>query len=77
MTIDTIIMFLGLFVAILPHLGIPAWIDTYLLAIAGACIIMFGIVIRRRRTRRARAKRAGEVFVENAPRYDSDTHDER
>ncbi len=48
MTIDTLIMLTGAFVAILPFLGVPTKIDTVLLFFAGVFIIALGIVVRRR-----------------------------
>jgi hypothetical protein len=48
MTIDTLIMLSGAFVAILPFLGVPTKIDTVLLFAAGVFMIALGIVVRRR-----------------------------
>ena len=48
MTLDTLIMLSGAFVALLPFLGIPASWDTPLLFIAGVFVIALGITVRRR-----------------------------
>lgn len=48
MTLDTLIMLAGAFVAILPFLGFPSSWDTVLFFIAGATIIGLGIAVRRK-----------------------------
>ena len=48
MTIDTLIMLAGAFVAVLPFLGFPNSWDTALFFLAGVFIISLGIVVRRR-----------------------------
>lgn len=48
MTLDTLIMLSGAFVAILPFLGFPNSWDSVLLLIAGIVIIGLGIVVRRK-----------------------------
>ena len=48
MTIDTLIMLAGAFVAVLPFLGFPNSWDTVLFFLAGVFIISLGIVVRRR-----------------------------
>ena len=48
MTLDTIIMLLGAFIAILPFLGFPASWDTVLFFLAGIAVIALGIAVRRR-----------------------------
>ena len=48
MTLDTLIMLSGAFVAILPLLGFPNKWDSVLFFLAGIFIISLGIVIRRR-----------------------------
>ena len=69
MTIDTLIMLSGAFVAILPFLGFPNSWDSVLFFIAGIFIISLGIVVRRRgasMTPRPTEKNGG-TFVENTP----------
>lgn len=48
MTTDTLIMFAGACVAILPYLGFPNSWDSVMFLILGVCIIALGIVVRRR-----------------------------
>jgi hypothetical protein len=48
MTLDTLIMLSGAFVATLPFLGFPNSWDAALFFIAGAFVIGLGIVVRRR-----------------------------
>lgn len=47
MTLDTLIMLAGAFVATLPFLGFPNSWDSALLFIAGVLIIGLGIIVRR------------------------------
>ena len=65
MTLDTLIIFAGAFVTVLPFLGFPASWDTVLLVIAGIFIIAFGIVVRRRSE--PTYEGSGDTFVENLP----------
>ncbi len=69
MTLDSLIMLCGALVAILPFLGFPNTWDSVILAILGALIITFGIVVRRRSPRRAVHDRDAH-FVENTPKSD-------
>gem|GEM_PF-2082238 len=48
MTIDALIMLLGAFVLIEPHLGFPTTWDNILLFVAGVLIVALGIAVRRR-----------------------------
>ena len=48
MTLDTLIMFSGAFVALLPSLGFPASWDNVFLRIVGVLVIALGVVVRRR-----------------------------
>lgn len=66
MTIDALIMFVGAFVAVLPFLGFPIKWDSVLMVVAGIVIITLGIILRRRGTMRAAARRA-HSFVESSP----------
>ncbi len=54
MTLDTLIMLAGAFVAVLPFLGFPNTWDTALLVAAGFAIIGLGIVVRRKEGDRSR-----------------------
>ena len=70
MTIDTLIMLAGAFVASLPFLGFPNSWDNVMLFLAGIFIISLGIVIRRRGTNKTpppQIKNSG-TFVENTPK---------
>jgi hypothetical protein len=48
MTLDTLIMLFGALVALVPFLGIPNTIDTWVLFILGIAVIGLGIAVRRR-----------------------------
>ncbi len=48
MTIDSLIMFSGAFIAALPFLGFPYSWDNVFLVIVGIFIVALGIVVRRR-----------------------------
>lgn len=72
MSIDSLIMFSGVFVAVIPHLGFPQSWDTVLISAAGILIVALGIVVRRRGLKSREQSRDGEalsasVFV---PRHD-------
>lgn len=73
MTIDTLIMGMGAFVAIVPFLGFPIRIDNVLLAAAGVIIIALGIIIRRRNV--AARTRAHQTYVESAPKAREEAHE--
>ena len=62
MTLDTLIILGGAFVAILPFLGFPSSWDSALLFLAGIFVMSLGITLRRRRSGGAREK-SGEMFV--------------
>ncbi len=72
MTIDTLIMFSGVFVAILPFLGFPIHWDNMILVALGIIITTLGIIVRRRSGRRA--PRAHSSFVESTPQA-ADQHE--
>lgn len=57
MTLDTLIMLTGAFVAVLSFLGFPASWDTWLLVIAGIVIIGLGVVVRRKEGERQTLER--------------------
>jgi len=48
MTVDTLIMLSGAFVALLPFLGFPSGWDKAMLLIVGIFVISLGIVVRRK-----------------------------
>jgi len=73
MTLDTLIILAGAFVAALPFLGFPSSWDTALLFLAGVAIIGLGIAVRRRGARLLEKKH--ETYTENA-QYESQ-HDTR
>jgi len=50
MTLDTVIMGMGAFVALVPFLGFPGSWYTPLLVLCGIGIVALGIVVRRRGT---------------------------
>ena len=76
MTIDTLIIFAGAFVAVLPFLGFPAAWDTVFFVIAGVFIISLGIALRRRSVAR-RSREAGSGAIrESGPLLRGD-HDSR
>ncbi|HEY4522674.1 MAG TPA: hypothetical protein VJH91_03525 [Candidatus Paceibacterota bacterium] len=73
MTLDTLIMLSGAFVAVLPFLGLPNSWDSALYLIAGVFVISLGIVVRRRgkHVEMSRVIRESD-FVENATRTHAD-----
>lgn len=48
MTLDGIIMLLGVLIALLPFLGFPLKWDNVILVVLGVLVIMLGIIVRRR-----------------------------
>jgi hypothetical protein len=48
MTLDTLIMLAGALVALLPFLGFPDWVDTWIFFALGIAVIALGIAVRRR-----------------------------
>lgn len=70
MTLDTLIMLGGAFVAILPFLGFPNSWDKALLLIVGTLIIVLGIIVRRRLGGRVSyQENRRDTFVESTPRF--------
>jgi hypothetical protein len=67
MTLDTLIMLLGTFVAILPFLGFPNSWDNVLLLGAGIIIVLLGMVVRFRNSRRLGENGRSGTYVENFP----------
>lgn len=65
------VMMLGVWVALLPFLGIPRRWDNAILLITGALIVMFGFILRKQALDRARYQsRRADTFAENAPAHD-------
>lgn len=48
MTLDTILLLLGVFGIILPSLGFPSSIDDALFRIIGIAVVIVGVLLRRR-----------------------------
>ena len=48
MTLDTILLLLGVFGVILPSLGFPSTVDDVLFRIVGVAVLIVGILLRRR-----------------------------
>lgn len=67
MTIDTLILFAGTFVAVLPFLGFPGEWDRVLLVAVGVLIIGLGIAVRRRGLRPPRSNPSTRHGVHEAP----------
>lgn len=91
MTLDTLIIGSGAFVALLPFLGFPNSWDTTLLFLAGIFVVGLGINVRRRRgaeetmkrlsARDAQAGKSSGAFAESSPATQSGAlftrHEER
>ena len=67
MTLDTLIMLAGTFVAVLPFLGFPSSWDTVLLLLAGIFIISLGVTLRRRSTVRNPERKSSGMSMDNGP----------
>ncbi len=70
MTVDTILMGLGGFVAILPFLGFPSSWDTVFYVIVGVFVVALGIVVRRRGGLVRSRARVLEPYAESAHRHE-------
>jgi len=72
MTLDTLIMLAGAFVAILPFLGFPNSWDTVLFFLAGVFIISLGVVLRRRSQRppSENLPKDSGTFIESKPQQE-------
>lgn len=68
MTLDTLIMFGGAFVAVLPFLGFPNSWDKVLLFLVGIFIVGLGIVVRRRFGPDT-PERTSDTYTENTPQF--------
>lgn len=64
MTLDSLIMLSGAFVAVLPFLGFPNSWDNAFFLIAGIFIIAFGVAVRRRIHKKGE-QHGGNAFTEH------------
>lgn len=67
MSIDALIMFAGVLVALMPFLGFPNSWDAIVFLVLGIIIIGLGIIVRRRGKPRKMKPPVEQSFVENAP----------
>lgn len=75
MTLDTLIICAGAFVALLPFLGFPNSWDTVFLFLAGIFIVGLGITVRRRRgAEETMMRKQAAAISESAP---SPNHEQR
>lgn len=74
MTIEALIVFLGIIVTVLPFLGFPLAIDNVILVALGICVILLGIVVRRRAQRRSSLAARTGTYADSVPRDLSDAH---
>ncbi len=71
---ETLIIFLGAWVAVESFLGFPLQWDVIILAILGVAIVGLGILLRRDAiARRSLRARRSETFVENVPQEETIT----
>ena len=69
---ETLIIFLGAWVAVQSFLGFPLGWDMVIYAILGIIIVGLGVMMQRELVmRRGSRARHTEAFVENAPQMDS------
>lgn len=73
MTLDTLIMLAGVFVAALPFLGFPSSWDRVLLLIVGILIIGLGVALRRRNVPRKQNERKEMFTANDSGRSEHDT----
>jgi TRAP-type C4-dicarboxylate transport system permease small subunit len=68
MTREILLIILGIWVGLLPYLGFPAGIDTYILSATGALIFFLAIMIHNDNAKRrySRARKA-DSFEQSAP----------
>jgi hypothetical protein len=67
MTLDGLIMFAGVLIALLPFLGFPLKWDNIILIILGVIVIMLGIMVRRRGLMHKSAIHRGNGSTAGAP----------
>ena len=79
MTLDSLIMLVGVLVTLLPFLGFPLKWDNIILVVLGVVVIALGIIVRRRGLRNSSAvhKGNGTTFVESVPTPENAMHDTR
>ncbi len=65
MTLDAFIMLVGALVALLPYLGFPNSWDRVILLVLGICIVIVGVVVRRRGTKKNVVLEAPRTFEEH------------
>ena len=71
MTIDALIMFVGVLVAIVPFLGIPIdWHPAIFLTL-GVLVIVLGVVVRRRGLRRSGNQTLHRTLIEEEAHGDT------
>ena len=79
MTLDTILLLLGVFGVILPSLGFPSTVDDVLFRIVGVAVLIVGVLLRRRRGG-VQVHISNSVMAESRPSLHSisreSTHDE-
>lgn len=75
MTIDSLIMFAGALVAVLPFLGFPVSWDNVILLVLGVFVVILGVVVRRRGlVRMTRPQQRPSAYVDSTPRM-GDAHE--
>lgn len=76
MTLDSLIILAGAFVATLPFLGLPNTWDTVLFFLAGVLVVCLGIVVRRkgRNLNRSRLQSRDSLYVDNVPESLTNEH---
>lgn len=62
---ETLVMVLGVWVALQTLLGFPLWVDRLLYALLGLCVALLGFVLYREHVKRA--GRHADTFVEHTP----------
>lgn len=63
----TLLVFLGIFIAILPHLGLPNATDTVVFSVAGVLVVLLALAARFEYVRRMSAMR--EMPKEKVPAF--------
>jgi hypothetical protein len=76
MTLDTVIMLFGAFVAILPFLQFPLDWMNFFAFLAGIIIIGLGIAVRRRGLRHSSSSDQGQLFEAASTQEESVEEDE-
>jgi len=74
MSVDTLLIFSGVFVAILPFLGFPNSWDRVIFLFLGIFVVALGIVVRRRGGNRRPRSDYRESYSESVPaRHEEET----